>query len=239
MKNDQKKGNKVFLSLVTFVLGFMLAYSYNIAKEEENFDEKNRKDFEWKEENQLRNQLINQQEKNSALQEELYGKQEKVRDYEQKLSHEKEIFFNLAEDADKYRMYLGKVKVKGRGIKVTLEDEEYNPNVDNVNKYIVHEQHIFKVVNELKISGASAIAINGQRLKHNSYIICNGPVITIDGNEYPAPFEISAIGDPDVMESALNIVGGVKDQLVNDHIVFTMEKKSELVFKPIVGERQR
>ncbi|MDP4163311.1 MAG: DUF881 domain-containing protein, partial [Bacillota bacterium] len=76
---------------------------------------------------------------------------------------------------------------------------------------------------------------NGQRLSSNSYIVCNGPVITVDGYQHPAPFVISAIGDPDVLSAALNITGGVKDQLVNDNIVFTLEKKDEIVFEPILG----
>jgi uncharacterized protein YlxW (UPF0749 family) len=91
------------------------------------------------------------------------------------------------------------------------------------------------VVNELYISGAAAVAINGQRLTSHSYIICNGPVITVDGIEHPAPFTITAIGDPDVLSSSINLIGGVKDQLVNDNIVFTLEKDDEIVLNPILG----
>ncbi len=66
----------------------------------------------------------------------------------------------------------------------------------------------FKVINELYISGADAISINDQRLSSNSFIFCNGPVITVDGNQFPAPFVISAIGDPSVLIPALNIAEG-------------------------------
>ena len=55
-------------------------------------------------------------------------------------------------------MHLGKVKVKGKGVQVTLADADYNPNEANVNNYLVHEHHVLQVVNELYISGASAIA---------------------------------------------------------------------------------
>ena len=54
--------------------------------------------------------------------------------------------------------------------------------------------------------------------------------------QHPAPFVISAIGDPDVLASALNLTGGVKDQLVNDNIVFSLEKKSEIFLNPILGK---
>ena len=133
-------------------------------------------------------------------------------------------------------MYLGKTKVKGPGLKVTLSDADYNPDEENINNYIVHEHHVFKVINELYISGASAVAINGQSLKHNSYVLCNGPVIQMDGVDYPAPFEITAIGDAEVLNSALNINGGVKDQLLNENIVVSMEKEKEITLEPLLGD---
>ncbi|MBV2240796.1 DUF881 domain-containing protein [Bacillus inaquosorum] len=73
--------------------------------------------------------------------------------------------------------------------------------------------------------GAAAVAVNGQRLTHDSYIKCNGPVVTVDGVQHPAPFTISAIGDPDVLLPSLNIAGGLIDQLSMDHISVTAEKE--------------
>ena len=193
-------------------------------------------DRQYTKENDLRKQLIRQQDENSDLQKELFAKQEKVREMEKDLSNEEQIFFNLAEDAEKYRMFLGKIKVQGPGLEVKLEDSEYRPEDENPNHYIVHEHHIFKVINEMLIAGASAIAINGQRINHNSYIVCTGPVITVDGNQFPAPFTISALGDSDVLVSALTMTGGIRDQLVNDNIVFSIEKKKQIMLEPILGE---
>jgi uncharacterized protein YlxW (UPF0749 family) len=234
MRKVKVKGRNVILTLVTLVLGFILAFSYSHTRQAKHQGVIS--NSQWEKEDSLRTQLIRHQEKTRQLQSELFQKQEQVREMEQELSKEEQIFFNLAEDAEKYRMYLGKVKVKGKGVEVTLADGDYRPEEENVNNYLVHEHHVFKVVNELYIAGASAVAINGQRLTHNSYIICDGPVITVDGYQHPAPFVISAIGDPDVLASALNITGGVKDQLVNDNIVFTLEKKNEIILEPIYGD---
>ncbi|GIW49648.1 MAG: hypothetical protein KatS3mg080_0259 [Anoxybacillus sp.] len=117
---------------------------------------------------------------------------------------------------------------------MTLSDASYIPSEANATNYIVHEQHVFQVVNELWIAGASAVAINGQRLSHRSYIVCNGPVIEIDGTQHPAPFVIQAIGDPNVLIPALTIAGGVKDQLTSDHIVVDIVEKSEVTMEPIM-----
>jgi uncharacterized protein YlxW (UPF0749 family) len=229
------KTKRVVISIVCLVLGFMIAYSYRVtqsAKSKQQFT-----DSQWERNISLRNELNEQKEKNRELQKDLNNKHEMVRDYEAQLADEAQVFFNLAEDAEKYRMFLGKVKVKGAGVKVTLSDGEYDPNEPNINNYLVHEHHVYKVINELYISGASAIAINGQRLTHNSYILCDGPVITVDGYQYPAPFEITAIGEPEVLSSALNITGGIKDQLVNDQIIFSLQEQNEIIMDPIVGRK--
>ncbi|MET3318535.1 UNVERIFIED_ORG: uncharacterized protein YlxW (UPF0749 family) [Peribacillus simplex] len=222
---------QVILSLVSVVLGFMIAFSYNLTKDGQGAV----KDKAWDQEYELRQQLIEQEKQNRELQKELLQKQAKVSNIEKVLAQEKQLFFNLAKDTEKYRMYLGKVKVKGTGLQVTLEDGSDMDSEANVNNYLVHEQHVFKVVNELYISGAEAVAINGQRLDHDSYIVCNGPVITIDGHQHPAPFIISAIGDPDILEASLDIPGGIKEQLVNENVIFTMEKQKKIIFDPIIG----
>ncbi|UTE75312.1 DUF881 domain-containing protein [Rossellomorea sp. KS-H15a] len=235
MKRMKVRGKHVVLSLVCLVLGFILAFSFSLANTEQN-ELGSRTNGQWKQEETLRNQILEYQQKNNRLQEKLYEKQEKVGNMEKEFSKEKQIYFNLAEDAEKYRMYLGKTKVKGPGVTVTLSDAKYDPEEENANNYIVHEHHVFKVINELYIAGASAVAINGQRLKHDSYILCNGPVIQIDGIEYPAPFKITAIGDPEVLSSAMNITGGVKDQLVNENIIFEMKKENSVILEPTIGE---
>ncbi|MFK9092336.1 DUF881 domain-containing protein [Bacillus salipaludis] len=235
MKRIKVKGKHFILSLVCLVLGFMLAFSYHLTQKVNQTEKRDMSGKQFEKTLALRNQLISQEETNRKLQKELNQKQDKVLKNEKDLAKEAQVFLNVAEDAEKYRMYLGKVKVKGNGVKITLSDGAYDPKEDNVNNYLVHEHHVFKVVNELYISGAAAVAINGQRLSSHSYIVCNGPVITVDGVQYPAPFVITAIGEPDVLSSALNLSGGVKDQLVNDNLVFTLEKVNDIVLNPILG----
>jgi len=230
------KTKRVVLSIVCLVLGFMIVYSYRITQGS-NSNPHKITDSQWEQSLRLRDELNEQEEKNRELQNELNTKHEMVREFEAELANEAQVYFNLAEDAEKYRMFLGKVKVKGAGVKVTLSDGEYDPNEPNINNYLVHEHHVFKVINELYISGAAAVAINGQRLSHNSYILCDGPVITVDGYQYPAPFEITAIGEPEVLASALNITGGIKDQLVNDQIIFSLQEQKEITMEPIVGKK--
>ncbi|MDF0725274.1 DUF881 domain-containing protein [Cytobacillus sp. S13-E01] len=228
------KGKHVILSFVCLVLGFMISFSYQFTKTEVAKGKPTER--QWTKEFEYRNQIIEQEEKNRLLQQELYEKQENVREIEEELAkgEQEKIYFNLVEDVENLRMYVGEVKVKGQGLQVTLEDASYSPSGEDVNDYIVHEGHLFKVINELYISGAQAVSVNGKRLSRDSYIYCDGPVVTVDGNQFPAPFVISAIGNPEVLIPALNINGGVIDQLLADNIVVKTEKKSEIVMDPLL-----
>lgn len=230
MKNKLNSGH-VIMSIVFLVLGFIISFSYQITKNESSGREIT--STEWERDAQLRSQLVAIEQRNLELQKNLFSKQAQISEIEKRLSLEESLYSDLATEAENYRMFLGKVPVKGQGVTVTLSDGMYNPLDTNVNNYLVHEQHVFKVINELYISGANAISINGKRITAQSYIICNGPVIEVDGKQYPAPFVISAIGQADTMLSALNILGGVKDQLVNDNLIISIEKKSEITMDSI------
>ncbi|WP_458413981.1 DUF881 domain-containing protein [Schinkia sp. CFF1] len=225
-------GKHVILSFVTIVLGFLLSFSYQFTNSRTGTIAEGK---QWQREFEYREKLIRLEETTRRLQQELNQKQQSVREVEVNLAQQEKSFKSLLEDVEKLRMFAGEVQVKGPGVEITLKDASYVKLEDNANNYIVHEGHVHKVINELLTAGAKAIAINGQRLVQNSYIACIGPVISVDGNEYSAPFVISAIGDPEVLYSSLVILDGVRDQLVMDNIEVKIEKKDELIFDPYFG----
>ncbi|MBM7603421.1 uncharacterized protein YlxW (UPF0749 family) [Metabacillus crassostreae] len=230
------RGSYVILSLVLLVLGFLISYSFQLTKERN--ENQTISPEQWDKEYEIRSQLVMNEKMNRELQKELYAKQEQVKKIEEALKDQKQVYFNLVEDVEKYRMYVGDVAVEGKGVEVVLEDASYVPEGENVNNYIVHESHIFDVINELYISGADSVSVNGQRLSSHSYIYCNGPVITVDGNQFPAPFVITAIGDPNVLIPSLNITGGIIDQLAYDNIVVSIEKKDKIKMEPLLQEQK-
>lgn len=216
--------------LVCVVTGFIIGYSYNLTKEHKQSSSSLR--YYYQQSDAYREELIAQQERNKQLSEELGKLQQKIRQYEKEVSTNNIDYEQKVKEAERLRLLLGELEGVGEGIIVTLKDSEYN-GVTNPNDYVVHESHIFKVLQELKISGAEAIAINGHRLRVNSYINCNGPVITIDGEQYPAPFQITAIGNSNSLYEALNIAGGIIDQLVNEKVVVIAEKRTNLQISSI------
>lgn len=218
---------------VCIITGFIIGFSYNLSKDKRTLSSGSPY---YEQENQYREELIVQQERNKELTDELAKLENKIRTYEKKYSSNEIQYERNIQDAEQLRLLLGIHAGEGEGIKVTLQDAEYKPESTNPNEYIVHESHIFKVLNELKIAGAEAISINGQRLKLNSYISCNGPVITIDGKQYPAPFVIEAVGKQDVLIASLELTGGVFDQLLNERVVVTLEKSDLIQMQSIHEE---
>ena len=111
-------------------------------------------------------------------------------------------------------MFAGMTALEGPGIILTIDDSSKIAKKDNdPNLYLVHDEDVLKVVNELRAAGAEAISINDQRLTANSEIRCAGPTISVNNVRSAPPFEIRAIGDKDNLINAINMRGGVADSL--------------------------
>lgn len=234
-RNRGEVSKSIIFSLVFLVFGFILAYSYSLSQSDDGSD-----NFiansQFEKEEFFREELIEQQERNKTLREEMLAKQESLQEFESALSAGQEDYSEIATEAEKLRRYVGLMPVEGKGLKIILEDGEYGTQAVNPNDYIVHESHMFQVIHEMYIAGAEAVAINGQRIHSNSTIICTGPVIEVDGVQYPAPFTIEAIGKPDVLAASMELPGGVLDQLVNDNIVVTMDEGLEISMPALLSE---
>ena len=111
---------------------------------------------------------------------------------------------------DELKARAGETDMQGKGIILTLDDSKQAAKAgENKNLYIIHDEDLLRVVNELRAAGAEAISLNGQRLIGSSEIRCVGPTVLINERRLASPFIISAIGNPQTLESALKLRGGV------------------------------
>ncbi len=229
-----KKNNVRWLTGLLFMLGFLLTLTYQTAADQSS-EEGN---GDYLEETRLRETVLEEQEKNYELTEEWRSLQSRVREMEETLAENEASSFNLVEDLEKLRMLTGEVPVKGPGISVRLDDHTFVPDEGNPNDYIVHERHLQQVMDELLLAGAEAISINGFRISKDTYIQCMGPVITIDNHTSSAPFVVRAIGDASQLEAALQLNGGVKDNLVNDNVEVRIQKKNRVTMQAVGEESE-
>jgi len=142
----------------------------------------------------------------------------------------------LATDIANYKVALGLLKARGKGIHLVLDDSSVKAEGDiGDNPLIVHDYDILAVINELRAAGAEAVAVNGQRITPFSAIRCVGPNITVNRVPIGSPYEVDAIGDPKVLTSALELPGGILSQLKPLKITATVQKVDSIVL-PAVAE---
>ncbi|MDT8901673.1 DUF881 domain-containing protein [Anaeroselena agilis] len=120
----------------------------------------------------------------------------------------------FARELQHVKMKAGLIPLQGPGVTVVIDDSKRPTKPgENPNLYLIHDDDILKVINELRAAGAEAISINGQRLVANSEIRCAGPTLSVNNSRYSPPYEISVIGDPQTLESSLKLRGGVVETL--------------------------
>ena len=130
------------------------------------------------------------------------------------VNSESQQISDLQEELQRSNMAAGLIPVTGPGIIVTLNDSprSLEPGGDP-NSLLVHDVDILNIVNEMKASGAEAISVNNERITAMSEIRCAGTTILVNWNKIAPPFVIKAIGDPQLLESGLNIRGGKLEEL--------------------------
>lgn len=186
---------KVAIALVCMILGFMISVQFKTTQDIKVIPQLQRA-----EELQLR--LTQTEKERDDLKEELQAVREKLGGE----AGSKQL--------DAIQMSAGLYAVAGPGVVVTIDDSKRQSKAgENPNLYLIHDDDMLKVINELWAAGAEAMSINGQRLIDRSEIRCAGPTLSVNNVRYSPPYEITAIGDPKNLENALRMRGGVVETL--------------------------
>lgn len=114
----------------------------------------------------------------------------------------------MVEELENQKLIGGFLDVEGPGILIVVDDAERELyEGEEPNNVLVHDIDVLNIINDLKIAGAEAISINGQRLLSTSEINCAGHSIRINNQFFAQPFIIKAIGDAKVLEASLTAPG--------------------------------
>lgn len=199
------------LAAVSMILGLMLVSQYKMTRDMTD------NNLRMQRVDDLAGQLASVQKDRDALQKQLdmIKKQGTVE--------------GIKKENDMLRFRAGLTDVSGRGVIITISDSKAPMKAgENPNLYLIHDEDILRVVNELRAGGAEAIAINDQRLLGTSEIRCSGPTITVNGKVFAPPFVIKAIGDPATLATAITMRGGVADSLKYWGIQLAVEQSGDL-----------
>jgi uncharacterized protein YlxW (UPF0749 family) len=219
------KGFQWGLALVGLVLGIMLAFQFRVTREINKTEPVQRAQQMSAELNQLKKDRDSFQARVAELRATLDQLPAGPRDSE------------LKEELDMARILAGVTELSGPGVEVTLNDSNISLKPgDNPNLYVLHDEDVMRVLNEIRAAGAEAISINGQRLLSNTEIRCTGPTIVLNKNKRLAPpYVITAIGNPDTLEGSIKMKGGVAETLQFWGIQVGVKKIPQVTVPPYSG----
>ncbi|SNX53379.1 DUF881 domain-containing protein [Thermoanaerobacterium sp. RBIITD] len=203
----------VSLVLVFLVMGFMISMQFKTIQGDSKIAAASPKDNSAKVD-ELTNELKNITNEKNSLQAQVAELNQKLNTLNNSSSKYGATINALTQDVDKYKELAGLTKMIGPGVIVTVNDSDIQPkDGEDPNMFLVHDEDLLKVVNELRAGGAEAISINEQRLIATSEIRCVGPAININSTRYTPPYVIKAIGNPDTLQASLNLKGGIVETL--------------------------
>lgn len=193
------------VALVCVVLGFMLSMQFKVQKQVALSDLAR---------SQRNEELVVQLEDAEKARDDLMAEVQDLRGSLRNMVTAQAEYQALAEQLVQAQVHAGLLPMTGPGILVTMDDSNrpVTPG-ENAANFIIHEEDLLKVVNELLASRAEAISINGQRVTNRTEIRCTGPVITINGVRTAPPVLITAIGSPAELEAAIMMKGGVGESV--------------------------
>ncbi len=185
----------------------------------------------------LRDELLNSQGKYEALYRELESKEQKLEQVRLNAAAKNQNDTQNEVEIKNNQRLLGLTEVSGQGFIIQLdENREINSNeVLNISEYLVHEEDLLYIINELFNSGADAISINDQRIVSTTSVLCDGNIIRINGKMVGVPITIKAIGYSKRMEYALTRPGGYLQKMADDGVKVTVQSSEEITIPKYEG----
>ena len=188
---------------------------------------------------QEENENVSPEQQIEELSLKLFKVEKERNDLQRKLSMLQEEYDISPEELltmEELRMKAGLTALEGNGVIVRMDDSNRDVRAgENPNLYVIHDEDLLRIVNELRAAGAEAISINGQRLIATSEIRCAGPTLSVNNVRSAPPFEIIAIGDKNSLENSIKMRGGVEDALSVWGIQIEVQSVENVYIPPYSG----
>ena len=209
------------ITLVCAVIGFMLAVQFRQVRDSQATVPNQRLE-------ELSGRLIQLEEERDEL-----AKQIEILQQESNAAASTEIISEL-------KVQACLTALQGEGIILRMDDStRVAKSGENPNLYLIHDDDILRVINELKAAGAEAISINGQRLIATSEIRCAGPTLSVNNVRSAPPYEIRAVGDKKSLENSITMRGGVAETLKVWGIQLEVTPADDVYIPPFKGTLKR
>lgn len=160
-----------------------------------------------------------------SLRKKIEENQEKTRSISQQ--NNLEVLRELKKD-------IGLEMSRGDGIVINLNDGAFvnRENVENIDQSLVHASDLRDLVNLLRTAEIEAIAINDQRIIASTPITSVGNTILVNNFHLLPPFNVTAIGDPELIRQRLKdpaVLPDLQKRVKEMKIQYSIQTKSNLV----------
>lgn len=189
---------RLYSSILVVVLCALLGYGYVIQL---NNTDQTYESMSEEELIRLINETNSQVQKLEQRRDELNSQLESLKDTADKNAQAQEI---ARQNEETSGLLSGRLPAVGQGITVRISQGS-NQDVD--------ASVLFTLIEELRNAGAEVIQINDIRVVTSTYISDVKSGLECDGQELKAPFVVKAIGDPENLQNAINLAGGVGSRL--------------------------
>lgn len=225
--------NKKAISLVLGIMCFALTLGISIQiKTVKNYSSTVSQNYE---ENNLRAEVLKYKERYDNLLKEIEKADNELQQEIERATENNSELEVAKNDINEGNKIIGLTTVTGPGVIIRVEDSDIDAtSILNSSDLLVHDIDILKIVNELKNAGAEAISINEQRVILTTPIICGGNIININGEKIGSPFEIKAIGSPEVLAN-LSRPGGILSNLEERKIKVSLKKYNDISISKYSG----
>jgi len=179
---------QVALSIALLVLGFLIAAQIT--------GEKPRTQYSTQERAPLIQTALDLQSKQDALKASILDLRQRIGGLEAQDPGAADSLRQLYADLEEARLAAGLVAISGPGLAFRLEDGTPGAGVDA----LVSAQDVRILVRELWLAGAEGIAVNGERVSATSAVIDIGGSILVNSAYLAPPYQVTAIGPPDLYD---------------------------------------
>ena len=211
VNNKDKKVNMgliISIGLTSFILGLTMVIQFKTVIQTDITG------IEVMREAELRTELASWKSKYEDASLKIEETEQKIDEYTKEIEENNNISELLSREVDEARTIAGYTDVTGTGIIVTVEDTS--------NAQVTAED-LMSLIDELKLAGAEAISINGQRIVSLTdfsnidykYIFVNTSRDLVRAR-IDSPYVIQAIGNQKYLESSINIKYGFLDNMKAD-----------------------
>lgn len=223
----------IFVFIASIIVGILISLNISFTKQSERVFLSTK---QYQDAYAYRNQLLKEM---SDLHEQYNLSYNKLVKYERSYRSDADVLTDIAAELQVNQMVAGTGDVEGPGVKITLVDATTDFTTDPFDyiNHIIHNWDMTRIINDLRNAGAEAISINGQRVVDQTEVYCDGAFLKVNGVKIAGPFNISAIGNKDVLKNYMLLDENHLKALSDRQIKVSLEEMDHIEITGFQGER--